>query len=148
MVCAPSEDSDQPGHPPSLIRVFAARSMGSEGPKLFSCGQRSLWSDWVDAQADLNLRWAHTHFVSFVMSRLKYLASVYLLSCILTLCFLSTCIPFLKGEFSPMVGKTLTLRLTGARCYILQECINNFTLICSVAFKLQTLPKNYIDSVD
>ena len=26
---APSEDSDQPGHPPSLIRVFAVRSMGS-----------------------------------------------------------------------------------------------------------------------
>ena len=23
MTCAPSEDSDQPGHPPSLIRVFA-----------------------------------------------------------------------------------------------------------------------------
>ena len=29
MVCAPSEDSDQPGHPPSPIRVFATRSMGS-----------------------------------------------------------------------------------------------------------------------
>ena len=27
--CAPSEDSDQPGHPPSLIRVFAVRLMGS-----------------------------------------------------------------------------------------------------------------------
>ena len=27
--CAPSEDSDQPGHPPSLIRVFAVCSMGS-----------------------------------------------------------------------------------------------------------------------
>ena len=27
--CAHSEDSDQPGHPPSLIRVFAVRSMGS-----------------------------------------------------------------------------------------------------------------------
>ena len=27
--CAPSEGSDQPGHPPSLIRVFAVRSMGS-----------------------------------------------------------------------------------------------------------------------
>ena len=26
---APSEESDQPGHPPSLIRVFAVRSMGS-----------------------------------------------------------------------------------------------------------------------
>ena len=25
MTCAPSEDSDQPGHPPSLIRVFAVR---------------------------------------------------------------------------------------------------------------------------
>ena len=27
VVCAPSEDSDQPGHPPSLIRVFAVRSI-------------------------------------------------------------------------------------------------------------------------
>ena len=26
---APSEDSDQPRHPPSLIRVFAVRSMSS-----------------------------------------------------------------------------------------------------------------------
>ena len=28
------------------------------------------WSDWVDAQADLSLCWAQTHFVGFVMSRL------------------------------------------------------------------------------
>ena len=27
-------------------------------------------SDWVDAQADLSLRWAHSHFVCFVMRRL------------------------------------------------------------------------------
>ena len=27
MICAPCEDSDQPGHPPSLIRVFAVRMM-------------------------------------------------------------------------------------------------------------------------
>ena len=26
---APSRDSDQPGHPPSLITVFAVRSVGS-----------------------------------------------------------------------------------------------------------------------
>ena len=26
--CAPSDDSDQPGHPPSLIRVLAVRSIG------------------------------------------------------------------------------------------------------------------------
>ena len=29
MTCVPSEDSDQPGHLPSLIRVFAVRSMCS-----------------------------------------------------------------------------------------------------------------------
>ena len=33
--------------------------------------QRRLWSDWADAQADLSLRWAHSHFVGFVMSRIK-----------------------------------------------------------------------------
>ena len=29
VTCAASKDSDQPGHPPSLIRVFAVRPMGS-----------------------------------------------------------------------------------------------------------------------
>ena len=70
--CASSEDSDQPGHPPILIRVFALHSMGSQGPKVSSCGQRRLWSDWADAQADLSLRWAHSHFVGFVMRRLIF----------------------------------------------------------------------------
>ena len=42
MTCAPSEDSDQPGHPSSLIRVFAVRSIGSLGPNVSSCGQRRL----------------------------------------------------------------------------------------------------------
>ena len=68
--CAPSEDSDPPGHPPNLIRVFAVRM---KKPWVLSyplSAQRRLWSDWADAQADLSLRWAHTHFVGFVMSRL------------------------------------------------------------------------------
>ena len=34
------------------------------------------WSDWADAQADLSLCWAHSHFVGFVMSRLMYVNSV------------------------------------------------------------------------
>ena len=34
--------------------------------------QRRLRSDWVDAQADLSLHWAHSHFVGFVMSWLIY----------------------------------------------------------------------------
>ena len=36
----PSEDSAQPRHPPSLIRVFAVRSVGSLGPNFASGGQR------------------------------------------------------------------------------------------------------------
>ena len=32
MRCAPSEDSDQPVHLPSLIRVFAVRSMVANDP--------------------------------------------------------------------------------------------------------------------
>ena len=40
MIFVPSEDSDQPGHPPSLIRVFALRSMGNLGPNSASGGQR------------------------------------------------------------------------------------------------------------
>ena len=68
--CAPSEDSDQPGHPPSLIRVFAVR-MKKPWVLSYPLGaQRRPWSDRADAQADLSLRWAHSHFVGFVMSRL------------------------------------------------------------------------------
>ena len=159
----PSEDYDQPGLPPSLIRVFVVHTIGSYGLNVSWWGQRRLfclgrcpgwsesslstqvilfvlscggsysswfkslprstseprhdntnkvtvrpaktqislgirpvwsesslcaqwvakdpsflhadsedWSEWADAQADLSLRWAHTHFVGFVMSRLKY----------------------------------------------------------------------------
>ena len=68
--CAPSEDSDQPGHPPSLIRVFAVRMKKHWVLSYPLSAQRRLWSYWADAQADLSLRWAHTHFVGFVMSRL------------------------------------------------------------------------------
>ena len=38
----------------SLIRVFAVYSVGSWGPNVSSRGQRRLWSDWADAQADLS----------------------------------------------------------------------------------------------
>ena len=84
--CAPSEDSDQPGHPPSLIRVFAVPDQPGHPPSLIRVfavrmrkawvfsyplsAQRRLWSDWVDAQAGLSLRWAHSHFVGFVIRRL------------------------------------------------------------------------------
>ena len=65
MTCEPSEISDQPGHPPILIRIFTMRSNGSYGPNLSSCGQRRLWSNWADAQTDLSLRWAHIPYCWF-----------------------------------------------------------------------------------
>ena len=62
--------TDQTGHPPILIRVLAVHM---KKPWVLSyplSAQRRLWSDWADAQADLSLRWAHSHFVGFVMRRL------------------------------------------------------------------------------
>ena len=58
MACTPSEDSDQSGHPPSLIRVFAVR-------------MKTAWvlSYPLSAQTDLSLCWAHSHFVCFVVRR-------------------------------------------------------------------------------
>ena len=70
MACVPSEDSDQPGHPPSVIRVFAVRMKKAWALSYPLSTQRRLWSDWVDVQADLSLRWAHSHFVDFVVRRL------------------------------------------------------------------------------
>ena len=66
--CAPSEDSDQPGHAPSLIRDFTVRM---KKPWILSYplnAQRILRSAWADAQADRILRWAQTHFIGFVIS--------------------------------------------------------------------------------
>ena len=41
------------------MRIFTGRILDSLGCKVSSCGQRRLWSDCVDAQADLSLCWAH-----------------------------------------------------------------------------------------
>ena len=51
--CAPSEDSDQPRHPPSLISVFNVRMKKAWVLSYPLSAQRRLWSDWEDAQADL-----------------------------------------------------------------------------------------------
>ena len=62
MTCAPSEDSDQPVHLPSLIVVF---SVHMKKPWVLNhplSAQQRFWSDWADAQTDLSLRWAHSSF--------------------------------------------------------------------------------------
>ena len=60
-----SEDSDKPGHPPSLIRVFAVRMKKPWVLNYPLMAQWRLWSDCVDAQADLSLRWGHMPFCWF-----------------------------------------------------------------------------------
>ena len=84
MACAPSEDSNQPGHPPSLIRVFAAL-----GPELSSCGQRRLWSDWADAHADLSLCWAQMPLCWFCHDAAHFMVNVFFCPMFYTFVFFS-----------------------------------------------------------
>ena len=58
MTFVPSEDPEQPGHPPSLIRLFAGRMKRH--------WVLSYWwehcEDSADTQVDLSLHWAHRSF--------------------------------------------------------------------------------------
>ena len=65
MACAPREDSDRPGHPASLIRVFAVSMKKAWVLSYPLTAQRRLWSDCADAQADQSLQWAHMPFCWF-----------------------------------------------------------------------------------
>ena len=53
MTCAPSEDSDQSGPPPSLIRIFSVRMTTPWVLSYSLNAQRRLWSHRADAQAYL-----------------------------------------------------------------------------------------------
>ena len=75
MACAPSEDSDQPGHPPSLIRIFAVRLKKARIRNYPLSAQRRLWSNWADAQADLSFRWAHMPFCWFCHDAAHFLVN-------------------------------------------------------------------------
>ena len=59
VACVPSEDSDQPGHPPSLIRVFAVCMKKAWVLSYPLSTQPRLWSDWA------SLCWAHMPFCWF-----------------------------------------------------------------------------------
>ena len=71
MTCAPSEDSDHPGHPTSLMRVFAVRMKKAWVLSYPLSAQRRLLSESADSEADLSLRWAHMPFFGFVKRWLK-----------------------------------------------------------------------------
>ena len=61
MICAPSEDSDQPGHPPSPISFRSALN-----GYFFHADIEDSEQTWrMSAQSDLSLRWAHMQFCWF-----------------------------------------------------------------------------------
>ena len=72
--CATSENSDQPAHLRSLMRVFAARMKKAWVLSYPLSAQQRLWSNWADAQADLSLHWANIRFVGFIT---RWLINIY-----------------------------------------------------------------------
>ena len=73
--CASHDNSDQPRHQFSLIRVFAVCKKKAWVLSYPMSAQQRLRSAWVDAQADLSLCSAHNNFVGFIMSRLIFFIS-------------------------------------------------------------------------
>ena len=82
--CAPSEDSDQPVHPPSLFRVFAVYMKKTYILSYPFSAQRRLWSDWADAQADLSSLGVHSFcwFWHVVAQNIKDRGKRYSIFCI------------------------------------------------------------------
>ena len=73
--------------------------------------QLRLWSDWADAQADLSLRWAHSHFAGFVMSYIVLISA------------------FLYIDKKSLIGLWCGDVLSGLfTCHKLQYCHEAFTL--------------------
>ena len=65
----PQRDSDQSGHPPILIRVFAVRMKKNWVLSYPLSAQRRLWSDWADVQADLSIRpvWSESSLKAVIL---------------------------------------------------------------------------------
>ena len=63
--CATSEDSDQPVHPRSLIRVFAERMCLIQPQVYPQRYNREPSAYWMDEQADLSLCWLHRSYCRF-----------------------------------------------------------------------------------
>ena len=66
MTCVPCEDCP-------VWSVFAVRMKKHWALNYLLSAQWRLWSDWADAQADLNLHWAQSHFVGFIMRWIHFI---------------------------------------------------------------------------
>ena len=131
-----------------LIRVFAVRMKKGWVLSYSLSAQRRLWSDWADAQADLSLRWAHTHFVGFVMSRRICLLFVLELSTIETYDWRNTCQRYRQNKI-PQLFYAATFMLTYLPKHILLFSFGSpMRLICETYMgKDGTWKTNYITCI-
>ena len=58
------------------------------------------WSDWADAQAEVSLRWAHSHFVDFVTRRDVSIHMVLWMTCPIKITFPQTAFDMTQLELS------------------------------------------------
>ena len=65
LTCAPNEDSNHPAHARNRIRAFIVRMKKLCILGYPKCAQWRFWSACANAQADLNLRWAHMSACTF-----------------------------------------------------------------------------------
>ena len=105
IACAPSEYSDQLGHPPSLIRIFLLSAWRKLGP-LATHWTHSKDSDQTERM--LTLIWVFTgrtcHFVGFVVRWLKY--ETFNIRCTV---FILTQLAFYVNLHRAVIGPSATL---------------------------------------
>ena len=70
--CAISEDSDQPAHARSLIRVFADRVCLLQIPGYPKRDKQEALSYWVNVQVDRSLCWSHRSYCRFCRALAQY----------------------------------------------------------------------------
>ena len=74
MTCAPSDNSDQPRHRPSLIRVFNVAHLVTTDSRLLHVDSED--SDQTDSQFDLSFRWAHMIFCWFCHALAQFIMDI------------------------------------------------------------------------
>ena len=127
---------------PSYFSTYIYLSRDMTKPTKWVCAQRRLWSDWADTQADLSLRWAHSHIVGFVMSWLIFsprvsfpahphghffrrlvllVLTVPVSLCIIWIPITTTMPSSLKSFLSPWTTYSHNLSLTGLKKYVISN---------------------------
>ena len=72
IACAPREDSDQPGHPPSLISLRCALSGVAKDPNFLHTDSEYLDQTGRMPRLTWDFAWRTCHFVGFVVRWLMY----------------------------------------------------------------------------